>query len=502
MKRDRVHPSPRRTWNAAPIVAALALAARPSAGAPEDATAVKPAPGAAELLARLHERVAQPGGLTSIEVSRRAVLTSPEDRSRRADVDAAGAEVVRADVGYYPKLTLTARYTRLSPVTPPLLGPLLAPPPSPVTGAPPLPGTPVNGGIVVPFQFPVVLDNYMLQANVVVPLSDYFLRIGQTRSAAVSNEQASAITREATRRTIATQAKLLYYTWARDRMQEAVTEQSIEQARWHLELARAGHDAGRIPEVEVVRAESALATAELLHQRTMNAAVVAEERLRTLLHDSSGAPYLIGEDLLAPMPTPKAENPAALYAEAIQRRPEMRAFDRSDAALRSQRDATESTGLPRVDAFGNGYVANPSPRIFPQREEWKATWDVGVQLTWSPNDLGGSDASTRGIDAERRKLDAERAVVKDTLRDEISAAVVATQEATAEAESADRGLAAAEESYRVRRELFELGRATQVELVDAETDVLRARLEMIQARVDARVARVQLEHAVGRDVTR
>ena len=92
--------------------------------------------------------------------------------------------------------------------------------------------------------------------------------------------------------------------------------------------------------------------------------------------------------------------------------------------------------------------------------------------------------------------------MKDTLRDEISAAVVATQEATAEAESADRGLAAAEESYRVRRELFELGRATQVELVDAETDVLRARLEMIQARVDARVARVQLEHAVGRDVTR
>jgi outer membrane protein TolC len=180
----------------------------------------------------------------------------------------------------------------------------------------------------------------------------------------------------------------------------------------------------------------------------------------------------------------------------------MRAFERSDAALRAQRTATESTGLPRLDAFGNGYVANPSPRIFPQREEWKATWDVGVQLTWSPNDLGGSDASTRAIDAERRKLDAERATVKDTLRDEISAAVVATQEAAAEAESADRGLSAAEESYRVRRELFELGRATQVELVDAETDVLRARLEMIQARVDARVARVQLEHAVGRDVAR
>ena len=500
MKRDRVHHSRRRTWTVAPFVA-FVLVARASAAAPPEATAVKPAPGSQELLARLHERVAQPGGLTSAEVSRRAVQTSPEDRSRRADVDAAAADVSRADVGYYPKLTLTARYTRLSPITPPRipLGPIVVP------ADPNMPlGTPVTNAtaVVFPISFPVVLDNYMLQANVVVPLSDYFLRIGQTRAAAVSNEQASAITREATRRTVATQAKLLYYSWARDRMQEAVTEQSVEQARWHLELARAGHDAGRTPDVEVMRAESSLASAELLHQRTKNAAALAEERLRTLLHDASGAPYRIGEDLLAPLPNPPVEDSAALYAEALQRRPEMRAFERSDAALREQRTATESTGLPRLDAFGNGYVANPSPRIFPQREEWKATWDLGVQLTWSPNDLGGSDASRRAIDAQRRKLDAERAAVKDTLRDEISAAVVATQEAAAEAESADRGLSAAEESYRVRRELFELGRATQVELVDAETDVLRARLEMIQARVDARVARVQLEHAVGRDVTR
>ncbi|HVW26831.1 MAG TPA: TolC family protein [Polyangiaceae bacterium] len=498
MKRDR---SPFCNPIRPACIAAFVFATRSSFAEPAPAPVVDDAPGSAELLARLRERVAQPGGLTSAEAGRRAVLTSPEDRSRKADVEAAASEIDRADVGYYPKLTLTARYTRLSAITPPAVGPLLAPVVAP-NQPPPTPGTIVTNGVVGSFAFPVVLDNYMLQANVVVPLSDYFLRIGQTREAAVSNEQASAITREAARRSVATQAKLAYYTWARDRMQEAVTEQSVEQARWHLELARAGRDAGRTPDVDVVRAESSLAGAELLHQRTANAARVAEERLRTLLHDASGAPYRIGEDLLAPLPKPVVEAPAVLYAEALGKRPEMRAFEKSEASLRAERTATESTGLPRLDAFGNGYVANPSPRIFPQREEWKATWDVGVQLTWSPNDLGGADASTRSIDAKRRQLDAERAAVKDALRDEISAAVVATEEAVEEAESADRGLSAAEESYRVRRELFALGRATQVELVDAETDVLRARLEMIQARVDGRVARVQLDHAVGRDVSR
>jgi outer membrane protein TolC len=249
-----------------------------------------------------------------------------------------------------------------------------------------------------------------------------------------------------------------------------------------------------------MRAESAVASAELLHERTRNAAIVAEERLRTLLHEPSTVPYAIGEDILSPLPAESAADPDALFSEALEKRPEMRAFERSDASLKEQRSATRSTGLPRLDAFGNGYVANPSQRIFPQREEWRATWDVGVQLTWSPNDTGTTDAAMHSIDAKRRKLDADRAAVKDALRDEIRAALIASKEAIVAAETASRGLAAAEESYRVRRELFELGRATDVEWLDAETDVLRARLEMIQARVDARVAHVQLVHAVGRDV--
>jgi outer membrane protein len=446
--------------------------------APPPAPTVRTAPSSADLLNRLRERVARPGGLTSDAAARRALQTSPEDRSRAADVESAEADVAKANIGYYPRLALSARYTRLSAVAQPVLA--------------------VVGG--QPISFPVVLDNYALQANVTVPLSDYLLRIRQSHDAALSAQEAAEMSREATRRTVAAQAKLHYYSWARLHMQEAVTLQSVEQAKRHLELTQAGKDAGRTPEVDVMRAESAVASAELLHERSINAAVIAEERLRTLLHESSSGPYLIGEDILSPLPAEPAGDPDALFSEALRKRPEMRAFERSDSSLKEQRSATRSAGLPRFDAFGNGYVANPSQRIFPQREEWKATWDVGVQLTWSPNDTGTTDAAMRSVDAKRRKLDADRAAVKDALRDEIRAALVATKEAIVAAETAKRGLSAAEESYRVRRELSELGRATDVELIDAETDVLRARLEMIQALVDARVAHVQLSHAVGRDV--
>jgi outer membrane protein len=65
-----------------------------------------------------------------------------------------------------------------------------------------------------------------------------------------------------------------------------------------------------------------------------------------------------------------------------------------------------------------------------------------------------------------------------------------------------KGLSASEEGYRVRRELLNADRATAVELVDAETDLTRARIAAINARVDLRVAIAQLRHALGQDARR
>jgi outer membrane protein TolC len=434
------------------------------------------------LVLRLKSRVARVGGLTAEEAARRAVATSTADRSQRAEVDVADSEVDRAKVGYFPRVTLTARYTRFSPITPPPLGIAL-----------PIPQSTL---------FPVLLDQYMLQAGVLLPLSDYVFRIQHSHAAASESKEAALLTQHAVRLAVATRAKIAYYAWAAAKMQQVVTEQSVQQAEHHLELAKAARDLGRMPNVEVLRAESLLSANKLVDERAKNAALLAEGELRTLLHDPAANGYEIGEDLLAPIDADEGGETEPLYAEALRRRPDMRAFAHADASLANQRKATNGGGLPRLDAFGNAYLANPNPRVLPLQEEWKASWDLGAQLTWSPNDFGTSGASSRGINARRRKIEAERSSLADSVRDEIIGALLASKESRAAAGTAQRGLEAAEESYRVRSDLFELGRGTNVELIDAEHDVLRARLEMISAKVEAKIAHVRLEHAVGRDAGR
>ena len=62
-----------------------------------------------------------------------------------------------------------------------------------------------------------------------------------------------------------------------------------------------------------------------------------------------------------------------------------------------------------------------------------------------------------------------------------------------------RGVSATSAEIAARRYLFRNGKATLVEVNDAETELTRAQLEVINAHIDARIARVRLDHAVGRD---
>src|SRR5262249_17986162 len=109
-------------------------------------------------------------------------------------------------------------------------------------------------------------------------------------------------------------------------------------------------------------------------------------------------------------------------------------------------------------------------------------------------------AEKHGHEAKARGLLAQRAAAQDGVRIEVMQARQAVEEARASLVTTRRGLEAAEESYRVRRVLFQNDRATSVELTDAETELTRARLDALGARIDLSVATARLLHAVGRDI--
>ncbi len=467
----------------------LLFLAAPSRGA---------APEGQALTSRLSALVARPNGLSSDLVAGRATATSFTLRQRREEVAAAIAGVNQAIVALMPRLTLLARYVRLSDVGPSNLGNVAVPPPMLPQG--PIPtGTPLFN---VPIELPVILNQTTLQATLAVPISDYLLRLPMLHAAARATRDAARATEAATRLQVATDGRVAYYGWARARLSGVVAEAAVTQAKAHREVARRLFDAGVVSKADTMRVEAQLAASELFLERARDLEVVLAEQLRIAMHDEQKAGYEIGEDLQAELP-PLAEEPlASLADEAWAHRLEPAALRDAVRAQRAQTNVVRGAALPQLAAFGDLVDANPNPRFFPYRDAYDFTWDVGVQLSWTPNESALNGLGAAGAAARARALDAQLGALRDAVRFEVVQLYEAAREADFAVQSTRRGLEAAEESYRVRRELFQHGRSTSFEMTDAETDVTQARLGALGARIDQRITRARLQHALGRDVDR
>jgi outer membrane protein TolC len=258
---------------------------------------------------------------------------------------------------------------------------------------------------------------------------------------------------------------------------------------------------GTTSKADVLRVESQVASAELVVAQAKNLAELNEDQIRTAMHDTSERRYEVGEDLRTDPPRlADVDNLAALRAEALDRRLEVRALDETAWSLREQAKVARAGYYPRLDVVGNAVYANPNPRYFIPEAKFRESWDVGVQLAWTPNDSFTAGAASADTEARASQTGAQKEVLRDSVKLEVMQAYNAIREAEVAMQTTQRGLASAEEGYRVRRELFQNGRATSVELTDSELELFRAGLESINARANLRSARASLLHAVGRDI--
>ena len=473
----------------------------PEAGPPGTGAPINPAAERTETELEQRLEVMRGGtGLTSAETARRAVQNSYALEAKRASLRAAEAGVDQTKSQFWPQLLLQARYTRLSNIESPDLagggGLVAARQPGTVT-----PQQVEDGELqAVSFSFPVVLNNYTLQATLNIPLSDYLLRMSNAVGSAKYSRTSADLDAKATRLSVAREGRQAYYEWVRTIGQTIVAAQNLEQRQGQYTDSQNAFQAGMVSKADVLRAEAAVKEAQLAAERVKYQSTLAEIRLRVLMRDQTNTPYRVGENLFADLPElEQAPTPEAAYREALSKRLEIKSLEAAESSLKAQARVERAGNYPRLDAQGNVIYANPNQRYFPQEEVWKATWDASVILSWTPTDIPGARARTAVAEARAAELHAQRQAFEDSLKVEVNQALEAVAEMQFAIGVTQHALIAAEESYRVRRELFRAGRATLVELTDAMTELTRARIEVVNARVNSRLALVALNYALGRD---
>ncbi len=447
---------------------AMVLAGLAGTAAAQPAAATKPT-----FDEELGALLARPGGLTADAAAARAVAASPAVKRKLAESAAAKAGLDDFKYSLVPITTLTAGYTRLSKIEVPEIAP--------------------------GFSFPVFFNSYHLGAEVAIPVTDLTLRLPHLKKATEHGVAAAQSGRRSAELAAAVDARVAYYEWVRAELQIVVATRLLEQVRANLGQIRALAEVSRVSRADVLRLEAQEAQVELGLAQVTELAGLRAEQLRFAIGAAPDEALAIGEDVREVGAEREVPPAAELTRTALGKRGEFVALREARKAVEQQRAAAKIDRLPRLNVFAQGVYDNPNQRVFPSEDKFNFTWAAGASVSWSLNDYLHAGPHDVKWQAELRQLDADLQTLELGVRAQVTAArqgVVLADHAYA---ATRRGLAAAEESHRVRQELLAAERATAIELIDAETELTRARIAAIDALIDRRIARARLANVIGED---
>lgn len=177
-------------------------------------------------------------------------------------------------------------------------------------------------------------------------------------------------------------------------------------------------------------------------------------------------------------------------------RPELKALDLLAKVNAEKVKVARSEHLPQVALTANYLWTNPS--MFNGFEKkMKGMWAVGVVVNVPLLDWGETYYKTRAAKMEARIARTTLEETREKIELQVTQCRQRVLEATNREETADRSMAQAEENLRMAQEGMQEGVIPISNVIEAQTGWLLAKSTLIQARIDKRLAEVNLKRAMG-----
>lgn len=185
------------------------------------------------------------------------------------------------------------------------------------------------------------------------------------------------------------------------------------------------------------------------------------------------------------------------YNQAFAVRPELNALEYKNKAAAYQVKAAKSAYMPTINFIGNGYYNNPNQRVFPQENKFKATWDVGVSVSW--NIMQAYTAKAVVNDSKNQKLQLENAIeqAKEGIQMEVNANLKAYQVTQMKIDLAQKAIEQAKENKRILNNRFNAQLALLNDVLEADILLLQAQTTLLNAQADQAIAYYKLQKSLG-----
>jgi outer membrane protein TolC len=301
---------------------------------------------------------------------------------------------------------------------------------------------------------------------------------------------------------VAMQARLDYVAAVREAENVRVTGDLLRDVEERLRVTRQMFEAGRVPRYYLLRDEAEYANTIQMDAMARSRAEQALIALKTTLGVDLASPITLADRLEF---VDRSVSVDEGIREASERHPELKAAVKQREAAEAEARAAYGNYFPQVSVSYMYDWAWMRDRRWESQEERmrmpaeKAEgYSIGVVLTLP---LFDGFMRENALRTARAKLDrageGERIVLQRIARDVNNAALMLGA-ATKSVEASRKGLEQAEEEARVIRERFQAGRGIQLEILDAQVALTRARFNAVNALADYHSALAMWLGATGR----
>jgi outer membrane protein len=318
------------------------------------------------------------------------------------------------------------------------------------------------------------------------------VRLGYGFASANRSADASQSDAEAVAASLTEQVKTTYLRLFEFQAQEGVAQASVEQLQKQVQDAEARFRAGTITNADLLRFKTAAANARQQEIQAHTDGLIARQGLLTLLArnpEDTSIDFLEPEDLERHGAEPVPHTVDALINRSLAQRPEVLRAQQQAEAAKDNDHAQFAALLPDVNLQAS-YAWTRGQVFFPENSFY-----VGIFVSWSFWTWGTTFYAAKSAE---RQADAAQALSDDARRQaayEVSSRYSQLQAQFVAVEVAETAIQGAEEAYRVTDAQVRVGTGTTTDLLDAQSALTTARLNLARARYERAVARVALDRA-------
>jgi outer membrane protein TolC len=340
-------------------------------------------------------------------------------------------------------------------------------------------------------------ENWLVQIQVQQLLWDGGATIASRRAARINEDGAYYSLRDTIDSTVET-VRTQFYTILLDKALIQVQEESVNLLQSQLEDQKSRFEAGTVPQFNVLQAQSQLQNQIPLLIQAQNNYRIAQVQLAKTLGIPAGRQYATDE----PLPvagrltyTPIKYDLSSALVTARANRPFLK-VQRSNILAGVEQVTVAAAGFQPTFSANAGLEQEKNPRTS-HLDDTKEGWFFGFTGSWNIFDGG---LTYGNLKAARASLEEAKVTYDDSTRQvelDVATAVDNLRQSQETIVASEKAVQVSQESLRLSNERLAAGTGTQLDVLNAQTQLTTARSNLVQSQFNYIAAVAQFQFATG-----